>query len=568
MLKKIIFILDSRQLKGILIITIFLFFGMILEAFGLGILLPIISFILEPETLINESKEILSPDLHNYLLRLNQKKHFHLVILAFFISTYFFKFLYLAFLTYQQNKFIAKLDSDFCVKLTSKYLTSNYKFFMNNNSSLLLKNVQTETNQVNAYLNSLIIIIIELGLILAILSTLIYFEPIAAISVFSFLSALALIFYVFTKNKLQNLGKLKQEIDSKISKRLIEGFEGIKEIKILIKENFIINTLKSLYNSKAKIISNHQTIIQLPRYYLEFISVLGISFFIIILFINDSDTTKIISILALFVAATFRILPSLNKIIYSFQNLRYYTPSLDLIYNEFKDKISIEDSKCDTLKIDKTISVNNLKYNYSGNKDLFENLNFQIKKGETLGIIGESGIGKSSLVNLIIGLLDPVKGEVKVDDKNIFNLKKSWLKNIGYVSQDIFLFDDSILKNIAFGIKENDIDLKKVNEIIKLVSLDEYINLLPEKLNTFVGEKGIKISGGQKQRLGIARALYNDPEILIFDEATSALDSKTENKLMKSIYSFKKVKTIILISHNINILDKCDKIIDLNKYRK
>lgn len=566
MLKKIIFILSPKQIKGIVLISLLLFLGMILEAFGLGVLLPIISFILEPETLINNSKQFLSPELQNSLLNLNQRKYLPLILLSIFVGVYFFKFLYLAFLTYKQNNFIAKLNNEFCLRLVSKYLRSNYKFFINNNSSLLLKNVQIETHNVNVYFNCLIVIFIEIGLITAIITTLILIEPFAAISVFFFLGGLALVFYRFTKNRLQNLGKIKQKIDADISKRLIEAFEGIKEIKILMKESFILESLKNSYNSQAKIISNHQTIVQLPRYYLEFISALGISFFVIILLLNNSDTTKIISILALFVAATFRILPSLNKIIYSFQNLKYYRSSLDLIYNEFKDEMVSDDKDDKRLKLTQKISINNLMFNYSDKKDLFKNLNFEIIKGETIGIIGESGIGKSSLVNLIIGLFDPVKGKIKVDNKDLSYNKKAWLKNIGYVSQDIFLFDDTILNNIAFGSEKKDIDLKKINNIIKITSLDNYIESLPLKLNTLVGEKGVKISGGQKQRLGIARALYTDPEILIFDEATSALDEITEKKLLESIYSFKKTKTIILISHDIDILDKCDKILDLNNF--
>jgi len=351
-------------------------------------------------------------------------------------------------------------------------------------------------------------------------------------------------------------------LNENLSKNIIEGLNGIKAFKILGKEQKINNQFKKNNFSLAKISSNHLTTTQLPRFFLELISIIGLTGFIISMLIQDKQTNLIVSILSVFVAATFRMIPSINRVIASLQNFKYYEASLDIVYDEFK-KLNF-DSKTDhpnqeRMMINKVLKIKDLCFEYSKNNIILKNISFDISKGETVGIVGESGSGKSSLVDIIIGLLKPNSGSINVDGVNINSKLRSWQNNIGYVSQSIFLTDDSIIRNVALGVDDDQIDIKSVNNSLESAQLKKFIETLPDGVYTKVGERGVQLSGGQRQRIGIARALYNSPEFLVFDEATSALDSETESLFMDSIYALKG-KTIIIIAHRLSTLNSCDRI--------
>ena len=267
-------------------------------------------------------------------------------------------------------------------------------------------------------------------------------------------------------------------------------------------------------------------------------------------------------------AATFRMIPSLNRIIASTQTMKYYISSLDVVYSEIKnyDEFKKIDKNHKIFSLQKSIEFKNISFCFNKENEVLKNINLVIKRGQSIGIMGESGSGKSTLVDLLLGLLKPTSGEILIDGISGLQTGQSWRNSIGYVSQSIFLTDDSVKNNIALGIPDHQIDNKRIIELLKQTKLDKLVNEMPFGINTLVGERGIQISGGQRQRIGLARALYNNPDILILDEATSALDSETEIEVMKSIYKLKKDKTIIMIAHRLSTLENCDFIFNIEKY--
>ena len=557
-LKKINFLITKRQRKGLVILTLLLFVGMVFEVFGLGILIPVLSILLNPEMIesnlaISNLREVFS----NF-----SNQQFLFITLGFIVILYFFKSLFLVFLTHKQNRFLSNTIASISNRLFFNYMNQPYKFHLNRNASNLIKNIQVEIYYFQTFLLSLITIFIEGGFVISVLATLIYIEPIGAISIGVFYGFLSIIFLQFTKKKLNAWGSLRESLDAQVSKVSLEGLGGIKDILILGKTGFFIEEYSKKNYLKARVNANQGTVSQIPRFYLELISIVGLVSFIILLLLQGKDPAILVTILGVFVAATFRMIPSLNRIIAAMQSMKYLMPSVDTIYDEINNNTGIElnykSSEKYTFK--NHIEFKNIAFGFTKNQSVLENINLTIKKGQTIGFIGESGSGKSTLVDIIMGLHEPISGEILIDGINDFQISQSWRNNIGYVSQTIYLTDDTIAKNIALGIPENEINYLKINEVLKQVQLEKFINNLELGINTKVGERGVQLSGGQRQRIGIARALYHDPQLLILDEATSALDSQTEKEVMESIRYLKGDKTIIMIAHRISTLVDCDEI--------
>jgi ABC-type multidrug transport system fused ATPase/permease subunit len=561
-LKKINFIIGDTYRKKIIFLVVLLFIGMFLEILGLGSLLPVLSLIANPENL----KEIPLLSEISYLNKLTYN-YLVLVLLIIIGILYLIKTLFLSYLTYRQNRFLANALATISNNLFVNYLTQPYKFHINNSSSKLIKNLQTEVNLVGAFNTAFISLFVELGLLFSILLTLLFIEPLGAISVGLFLGFLALIFYRFSRRKLTQWGYEREKADGLITKTALEGLGGIKDIKLLHVESFFISKFIQNQYLKSRVSSNSNTVAQLPRYYLELISVFGLILFIIAMLYQNKDIPTLIATIGVFVAAVFRLMPSLNKILTAFQNIKYYSSSVDIVYSEFlnsQNKSSDQEEKDLEAPKDK-IEIQNLSFSYNSDlKPIINEVNLEIKVGETIGIIGASGEGKSTFIDILNGLFKPTCGKILADDMDIQNNLYSWNKNIGYVAQEIFLMDETIEKNITFGRNHNEIDNKALNYAIKKAQLIDFIEGLPKGLKTKVGERGVQISGGQKQRIGMARALYNDPEVLILDEATSSLDTETEQDLMDAIYSLKKKKTIIIVAHRMSTLTKCDRIFEIN----
>ena len=392
-----------------------------------------------------------------------------------------------------------------------------------------------------------------------IIFTILIIEPTGGLLVGSIFGILAFLYFQFSKIKIKNWGKKRDGYDIIISKTLLDSLSGIKEVKLFQKEEYFESKFANNQFNKVKISSNYYTVIQISRFFFELIAIIGMVSLILILVYNDFSTEKTITILGIFVAASFKIIPSINRIVSSMQSIKYYERSLDIISEELNWVKNPVKKETNPFNFETNFKIENLSFKYKG-KLILEDINLEIKKGETIGIIGETGSGKSTLADLIIGLLKPSKGKIMVDKINIVEFTTSWFKSIGYVSQDIFLMDDSIKANIAFADSPEKIDLNKINNSINSAQLKSFIDELEEGLDTKVGERGVQLSGGQRQRIGIARALYSNPDFLIFDESTASLDIETEKKVMESIYNLDSQKTILIIAHRLSTLERCDKI--------
>ena len=560
-LTKLNFLITKRHRRGLFHLTLLLFFGMILEIFGLAIIVPTISSILDPDSLESNKFLILIKEFFG----VKSNIHFKYFFLLSVVFIYIIKTLFFILLAYKQSQILNKISTYISNSLFSNYLKQTYSFHLKKDSSKIIKTLQVEINLLSAFLVAIITFVIESSLSVSILITLFYIELTGAISIGVFFLGVSYFFFTVTKNKIKFWGLEREIIDNQNSKISVEAIGGIKEITLYGKQNFFIQLFQK-NNFRKQIINTYQnTIIQVPRFFLELVTIIGLTGFIAILIYRELDTTSLISILGVFVTASFRMIPSLNRIIASLQQIKFYRPSLDTVFEEysgFENELSNnQESLNDKFKLKNTICLKDVSFKYEkSDKIILDKISFDINKGECIGIIGESGSGKSTLIDIIVGLYSPVKGKIEVDNININLILSQWKGSIGYIPQSIFLLNDTILNNIAFGISENDINMKRVKSAINKAQLDQFVNSLPKTIQTNVGERGIQLSGGQKQRIGIARALYNDPDILILDEATSSLDTETEIEVMNSINKLKGLKTLILVAHRISTLENCDKI--------
>ena len=543
----------------------FILIGMLLEILGIGLIIPFLENITEN----NNTRFSFINSILIFAGVENQSQSIIFFALLLFL-VFFIKTIFMIFLTYKQNVFLQNLNADVTIRLYNNYLSQNYNFFVQRNSSDLNKNLFTDTSYFNVFCNAITTIITESAFLIAIVSTVIFIEPVGSIIAFTTLVLITRIYYFFSKSKLISWSNARKSIEFKIYKIALESLKGYKELLIFQKKDFFKNHFQNYKISLSKIQSKFNTLNSIPRYIIEFISIIVLICFLFFVILIEKNLTQFIPIMGVFVAAIFKLTPSINKLINSYQNLKFYNSSVDIILEElnlknpfpqkniFKNLISVEN-----------IIIRDLRFRYNKNdRDILENVNLKLYKGEIMTIIGESGQGKSTFLDLLVGLHKPNTGNILINGKkSIYDDLFNWRRQLGYVTQSMFLLDSSIAENIAFGINYSEINFKSVKRAIKQTQLENYVNSLPEKENTIIGESGIKMSGGQRQRLAIARALYHEPSILIFDEATSNLDKKTEQEILNTIHKLKKNKIIVVVAHKDSALKYSDKILNLEAGR-
>ena len=551
-LNKIYLILDKNLKIRFKVIFIIIFLSMLLESLSIGIFLPLISSLFGHDIL------------NNYIDSMNFFENSFYFYLLVTVLIFTFKNLFLSFSHLFQEKFIKDLEVNTSLKIFKNYLKLSYTKLLLYNTAKLIRNVKDETSSFSEVAKQYTIFINEIVISVGVLILLFYFNFLSTLIVSSSLLTCASLIYLYNKNKIYSFGNKRIILDSKINKHIIQGLSAAKDLKILNSEIELISKLKNSLSENAKINIFIRLINILPRHIFETLLVIILSVILFIFFKNKYSISEIVINIGIFGVAATRLAPAAFRIFSSFQIIKFKTPTIDLIFNETvnqEENIKTDNALTNSrkkFKFGNQLNIKNLSYKYS-DKFVLKNINLNIKKNDVIGIMGKTGSGKTTLLNIICGLLGPTKGDILIDKKkqNLNNL--SWQNKISYVPQQIYLIEDTIEKNIAFGLKRKDINQKKLKDAIKISNLDSFIEYLPRGTKTIVGEKGFNISGGQRQRIGLARAIYLNKEILILDESTNSLDKDIELKVIKNIIKFSKNKTVIIVTHENKLLEFCKK---------
>lgn len=543
--------LSKKEKKQLIILLFLLVFCMFLEISSIALVLSTFDLFLNPSVFDDSQIFSFLFEISEIKDKLFFKRVFALAVFFIFV----FKAILYLFIVYKQARFLSFFSAKLTNKLFYNYINQSYLFFSSNNSAELKKNLQVEMGFVDAYLLAFLGFIIEIALMFSIMLGLIIIEPLAILFLSLIFSSVSILFVFMNRKRTKYYGEKRYEIESSISKIYSEAFGSTKELKISDKEFFFVDYLKTINLSKAIVNTNHSTVTQSSKSVLEITMIVSIGLLILFLSFLNYNEYQFISLLGVIGLSSFKIIPTINKLLISFQNIKFYSPSIDKILNDLNLN---PDEKANHLEcaFNESISIKNLFFKYpDSNKYVFKSLSIKISKGDIICISGMSGSGKSTFLNILSGLIQPKSAEIILDSK-INAPSFSSIRNLfSYVSQDSYLIDDTVLRNVAFGLPDNEINKEKAIDCLKRAQIFEYISKLENGLQTRVGERGNLFSGGQIKRIAIARALYNDKKILLLDEATSSLDKKTQSSFYSVISSLKGALTIIIVTHDLSELD-------------
>lgn len=553
-------IFDDKQKKLAFVLLITMILGMFFEVLLLKNLLTLLNYLTNSNTNV--------PDIVFLISNQIKFNDITIIVLLVFIFTFLLKTLTNILVKWKESKFIYTIKAQISEKLFTGYMNLPLIFHQRTNTAKLLKNITLEIEQFAIFIFSISKLILEILIMLGISIYLLFVDFYTSIFCILAFILFGYLFNYFNKNKLISMSKKRIYHQDERVKSIMEGLAGMREIKLLSKESAVLKNFNyhNLSISQISISSTLRNALSKPSF--EIFMILILSIFLIYFISNNLLNASIIPIFGIYLAAAYRLVPSISQIVQSVQGIQFNLHCVKNLYDDFKKfKVNAEKEikKDPSLSFNERIEFRNVSFSYSlenkkSENNVLKHTNLLIKKGDCIGIQGKSGAGKSTFIDLLIGLQKPSSGKILVDNLDIYENIKKWQNLIGCVPQEVFITDDTLKKNIAFGEPENQISDEKVDKCLIFSNLKNFSQTLLEKTNTIIGEKGSRLSGGQKQRIGIARALYNNPEILIFDESTSSLDNETEQKIISEINTFKRKKTVIIISHKKEILKNCDHI--------
>ncbi len=560
MLKKIGYVLDKGQKIKILILAVIILIGSLLETFGISAIMPLVSVITDP-------KSVKTNGVYKYIMQLFKMEtatDFVLMMALSLIIIYIVKNVYLIFMYAIQLRFVLNNQYRMSYKLMDCYLKQDYLFHTAHNVAELQVRMDGDVAGFFRVIQHMITLTTEMTTCIFIVVFLIIEDPVTTLTIAAVMGGFLLIVMRILKKKSVRLGRIFRQLEISRNKGVLQAFNGIKDIKISNKEQFFLDSYAS-ESEKIINVSRKQNLLEvIPRPLMETVIVCGVLAIISVKILMNADLKSFIPILSVFVVAAVRLLPSFSRITTSYGLIMYSKPSVDAVYDSVSEMKNYKTPKVHdenaTIEFNDRITIKDLKFAYPSRPDnhIIDGISVEIPKNCSAAFIGASGAGKTTLVDVILGILEPQKGNVLIDGKSVFENMDGWHKIVGYIPQFIYLCDDTIRANVAFGVKDEDIDDDKVWEALRKAQLDEFVRTMPEGIQSNIGDKGVKLSGGQRQRIGIARALYRDPQVLVLDEATSSLDNETETAVMDAIDKMAGTITMIIIAHRLSTIRNCD----------
>ena len=564
-LTKLNVLLDRKQKWQMAGLIFLMFIGAILEAFSIVAIIPVVTLILTPEALA-DNKIVMAL---YHISPFRTEKAFGVAILLMLVVAFVIKNIYIYWEYKILYKFIFTNQFNTSERMMKNFIRRDYEFFLSADTAVIQRSITSDVNNMYALIQALLTLVSEAIVFLGIALALILQDPLMAAIITVLLVITLFVIKIFIKPVMKKAGEENQEYYSGLFKHISETVMGIKEIKVSGREKQFVEDYKECGRGYVGAVQKYTVINNIPRLIIEVVCMAGVVLYFLYLYLFGGDAAKSIGTLSMFALGLTRLMPCANRINNQLNNIAYFEPFFMGVTDNLQDEIqsgktdiSSLEPPTEKLPATKEITMTDITFHYANTRgvNILEHANLTIPIGTSVGIVGTTGAGKSTIVDILLGLLKAQEGEICVDGVNIFengNYRK-WLKNVGYIPQSIFMLDYTIRRNVTFGIREEEIDDDRVWEALKEAQLDEFVKTLPDGINTGIGERGLQISGGQRQRIGIARALYDDPEVLVMDEATSALDNETEKAIVDSINRLQGSKTMIIIAHRLQTIEKCD----------
>lgn len=551
----IISVLTRRERWLAVGLILLMLIGMGFEMLGIGLVMPALAFLVQDKNAgVPAWAELL-------LSRLGHPSQTELLLggLSILFVVYLLKVFFLVFMAYCQSRFVAGLQTSLSRRLFAIYLSQPWPFHLERNSAELIRNVDS------IYIfaitcTALMTLLTELLVMLGVVGLLICIETTGAIVVGAVLGVSAVLYDMITRSRLIQWGARRHRHHAMVLRHLQEGLGGVKDVKVLGCEKNLLERFGSDAEGLARMNGRQSLFQQIPRLWYELLAVAALCVLTAVMIWQGRPIASLVPVLGLFGTAAFRLLPSVNRLALSAQQLRFSDALVTTLQHELDIQAgNLGSGRVPAHNFADSIHLDHVSYQYSSGRDrALDDVCLRIPRGASVGIIGGSGAGKSTLVDVILGLLEPTSGAVSVDGRDIARNTRPWLSSIGYVPQQIYLADDTLRRNIAFGLTDDEIDEAAIMRAVEIAQLKSFVSTLPDGLDTIVGERGVRLSGGQRQRIGIARALYYDPPVLVLDEATSALDTETEKEVMAAVNSLHGKKTLVIVAHRLSTIAHCD----------
>lgn len=568
MVKKLRYVFDRKDKMKLVGLAILMIIGSVLELLAVAVFNPFIEVLMQTSSIEDDSfLKLFFAHIH-----LNGIEQYLVVLSALIAVIYLVKNIYLSFLQNVILSFSYTTRMNLATRLLTTYMNEPYTFHLSKNIAEMQRCLQSDTSQFMTLISSGLQLTVEMVTCLALAAYLFHTSHSITVVIGVLLLLCIGLFFMISKKVSSRLGRQNEHYNAKLFQWINQSLGGIKELKILQREEYFIDSYKTNYKKLIWGARVNELIAALPKYIVETVAMVGLVFAIIIkLLFGHGALETFIPQIAVFAVAAFRLLPSVGRVNAYINSIMYNKASLDMIYDDLKeiDSEPVQEIEWQGEKenwiFTKGVTVEHVSYHYpDSDVEVLHDISLEIPKGKTVALIGPSGAGKTTLADIILGLLPPVSGVVRMDQHNVYENLRSWREKLGYIPQSIYLSDDTIRNNVAFGIYEEQIDEDAIWKALEKAQLKEFVQGLENGLDTYVGDRGVRLSGGQRQRIGIARALYHDPEILVLDEATSALDSSTEQAVMESIESLQGLKTMVIIAHRLTTIKNADLVYEVS----